>query len=653
MEIMLEAETVRINVGKIVFNLFNKVHALAEKVVFSDTHDLEVTKAQFPQGQDFIERMMMTQVPSGRKRKFIVGFYLRTKLSLADIKRGIGYSWLHDQNIFLRAQSMPFDHGLDVFLIGYWIKEHPSFMNFKESTNDVLRHWNEVFDVLGPDDDKEPIDEHQATIKELQHYLTSNSILVNGKLNIPVSLERNLVKVVSETKQPFEVFATNVYVPRDYKDAAMKLNDLALAQASTTTILPFALQKHEPEIFHSQMTQHAKYLHTHRNISIDGIDSHDFEFSYNTFEISNHNEPKPEANILFGPNTISLKKLLATHPLIYRIHTRPDEKLNISVEGKNFGAVAKWLDHILPAFTDYFPTRILPPNSGLYLSGTASRQTDATSKYSHLSRFSTGDTDQSFDASTISTKSARSNTWNSNRLPCEVLVDHIADFPPLQRPLSTVHEDDEHPTAATAQRTVSHPTQLRHQTRYQLSLLQRPQPRSGRGGPGSTQLNTRSYATAVTTPTPGNFHQDENHSYTDDHLSVSIANSEAAMNARMDKLEATFEAVFVRLTNSIQQANSNPSITTTTDQSVHSASSDTSTFLTKAEATAQYDRTENKMNGLQNTLDTLINSFQAYIGRQSTEPFSDPASDSPPRKIRNRDQFSPADSPMEEGVSED
>jgi hypothetical protein len=85
MEIMLEAETLRINMGKIVFNLFNKVHALAHNIVFSEAHIHEMTKTKFLQWQEFIERMMMTQAPSGKKRKFIAGFFLRTTLILADI----------------------------------------------------------------------------------------------------------------------------------------------------------------------------------------------------------------------------------------------------------------------------------------------------------------------------------------------------------------------------------------------------------------------------------------------------------------------------------------------------------------------------------------------------------------------------------------
>jgi hypothetical protein len=653
MELMLEVDTLRINVGKITFGLFNRVQALGD-IVFSDTHGKEITKDNFPQGQDFIERMMMTQVPSGRKKKIIVGFFISSKLSLADIKRGIGYNWLQDQHIYLRSQNMSFDHGVDLFLIGYWIKEHPSFMNLIESPAVIMDHWNEMFDIIGHSDDgNEAPNQEQADIKEFFKQLTASKILVAGKLNIPVSLERNLVKVEgNDPHKPFEAFAINVYVPREYKDVAQKLNDFALAQSSHTTILPFALQKHEPMIFYDQMTQHAEYLHTHRNMVIDGVDDDNYEFTYNTESITLTDAHHPTQSITYDQNTISLKKLLQTNPLIYRVYPRDDGKLNISVEGKHFGEVARWLDNVLATFTEYLPARIPPTNSGPYSATSGSQKTDTTSKYSNLSRF-TKSTDHSFDASTISSKSARTAHWNSTRYPTEVLLDHISEFPALVRPLSTVHEEDEHPTVA-----------------HTRSFF----PSAARGGPGrgtgrsSSSLSPRSYSATVSqTPT-------SRVSTTEDDLSDSLSRNEAAITARMENIESVvqaintnfsrFEDALLRLTRSIQQQDNQPT-NTTTDHSVTSASSD-KTYMTRADATTQYELThakmdrvhaaqEAQMNGLQNTLDALILKLMAIADKaDATKPIGDNV-DSPPRKIRNRDQFIPADSPMEleEGAGED
>jgi hypothetical protein len=681
MELMLEADTLRINVGKIMFGLFNKVHALGT-VTFLDTHRKEITKDNFPHGQDFIERMMMTQVPSGRKKKIIVGFFISSKLSLADIKRGIGYNWLHEQNIYLRSQNMLFDHGIDLFLIGYWIKEHPSFMNLAESPAAVMEHWNEMFDIIGHEDDigKEEPSKEEADIKELFNHLTSNKILVNGKLNIPVSLERNLVKVEgSDIRKPFEAFAINVYVPREFREIATKMNDYALSQPSSTTILPFALQKHEPAIFHDQMTQHAKYLHTHRNMVIDGVDAHNYELTYNTELIHTTDEQNPDKSITHEPNSISLKKLLTSNPLLYRIYTRDDEKLNISVEGENFGIVARWLDHILASFTAYRPMRIPPTNSTSYSTTSGSKKTDATSKYSHLSRFSTG-TDHSFDASTLSSKSARTATWNSSRYPTEVLVDHISEFPALVRPLSTVHEEDEHPTAHA--RSVSSPHMLQRQAGYHTFNPQNmPRTGGGRGAgvQGSPHSAPRSYLAAVSqTLTRDYFPLESQGGRDEDLLSESISKSEAAMTARLDKIEAfnqqfaatintnfaKFEEALVRLTTTIHIGSQ--STTTTTDHSVNSSTTSDHTYMTRADATSQYERThakmdkvhaaqEEQMNGLQNTLDALILKLVAIAATSDNGHSPDTTVASPPRKIRIKDHFNPADSPMdiEEGASAD
>jgi hypothetical protein len=106
-------------------------------------------------------------------------------------------------------------------------------------------------------------------------------------------------------------------------------------------------------------------MHNHRNISIDEIDNQDYEFTCNTAAITEHNNKHPETNTLFESNSISLMKRLMTQPLIYRIYPRTDGKLNISVESKHFREEANWIDHVLDAFTDYCPLRILPTNSGL------------------------------------------------------------------------------------------------------------------------------------------------------------------------------------------------------------------------------------------------------------------------------------------------
>jgi hypothetical protein len=79
MEIMMEAGTPKVHVGQIVFDLFNRAQSNGE-VTFIDTAGVTMTKAEFPKGQTFIERFMISQVPTGSRKKGLVGLGRRNVL---------------------------------------------------------------------------------------------------------------------------------------------------------------------------------------------------------------------------------------------------------------------------------------------------------------------------------------------------------------------------------------------------------------------------------------------------------------------------------------------------------------------------------------------------------------------------------------------
>jgi hypothetical protein len=275
---------------------------------------------------------------------------------------------------------MPFEHGIDVFLIGYLIKEHPFYMDLEASTDVVLSHWRDTFDILGPDDEQHE-EEHQE-VKEMYDFLQQHDLISESKLSIPISLEQNQVKVNGhEDLKQFDTSVICVYVPREFKDVALKLNDLALTSISTTTILPFALQKLEPGIFHKQMTQHASYMHRHRNIVINEVEAEHFEFTQNTEPINIINIKNPEKSTIYTAHSITLKKLLTGNTEIYRVYPQTNSnKLNISVEGPQYGNVSQWIETALTSFTNYYPQL----KKSIHTS--ANRNTDDTSQYFRTAR---------------------------------------------------------------------------------------------------------------------------------------------------------------------------------------------------------------------------------------------------------------------------
>jgi hypothetical protein len=658
MEIMLEAATPSMNVGRVMFDLFNKAQSNGP-VIFFDTDDVEITKDEFPKGKAFSERFMMQQVPTGAQKKVVMGFSMTSKFGLAAIKGAIGYSWLQQNRVYLRVQNMSFDAGVDVFLIGYLIKEHPHCMDLEESSDIVLEHWNEIFDIIGPDrDGNEPTDTEYTDLKEFHDYLQSNKLLKDGKVTIPISLERNFVKVLGHgSLKPFETFAVHVYVPREFKEIATKLNDLALASATTTTILPFALYKLEPQIFHDQMTQHASYLHKHRNIAITDVDDEAYEYTYNeepiTTTIKNTETEKPETITLHESRTITLHKLLRSNLDIYRVYLRKDDQLYLSVDSSNFTSVNRWLEQILPKFP-YFPQLRKPLRStSTTSSGSAPRastNTEFTSKYSYLNRFNTA-SDNNFDASTISSKNTKPNAWTMHRPPAELILDHDKEFPELL-PRSHTPTAIQIPSENNPSHGHPKPTSVNQSGSYARALSQTPQrgTQAGRGGGYGPSTSDSGYST----PTTANLSRDDR-SYDDASFSRSIAASEATFNAKLAKLEkdqadlktalnATMEGHFQKLEAALMRITATTS--TTTNQVPHQSNH---VFMTKSDAMLQHAETNEKMNAIQISneetnakMTSLQKSLDILLNRFSTMPSynPDPAPNeiiSPPRKLLRTD----------------
>jgi hypothetical protein len=57
------------------------------------------------------------------------------------IKLSIGFSWLVQQQIYLRIQRMPFKHGTDLFLLGYATMVNPMVANQTDVEEDICTKW--------------------------------------------------------------------------------------------------------------------------------------------------------------------------------------------------------------------------------------------------------------------------------------------------------------------------------------------------------------------------------------------------------------------------------------------------------------------------------------------------------------------------------
>jgi hypothetical protein len=70
-------------------------------VRFLDVNKVAFTAVTVPSGKEFVERLAVATVESGRTRKMVMGFYMESKLLMSDIKSAININWLAQQKIFL------------------------------------------------------------------------------------------------------------------------------------------------------------------------------------------------------------------------------------------------------------------------------------------------------------------------------------------------------------------------------------------------------------------------------------------------------------------------------------------------------------------------------------------------------------------------
>jgi hypothetical protein len=150
-------------------------------------------------------------------------------------------------------------------------------------------------------DDQEFLD----NLKKLQ----DAKLIVDDILQIPISVERTVVKVEKPGKKAFEVPVLQVYVPRRYRDAANYLNDRAILKTQMlTTLIPFSVAKNNSEAFYPHMVSHAKFLHDHRSITIKSVPPSDYSSGLSIKEVGT------------PMKKVTLKAALNSNKLISAIH---------------------------------------------------------------------------------------------------------------------------------------------------------------------------------------------------------------------------------------------------------------------------------------------------------------------------------------------
>jgi hypothetical protein len=133
-----------------------------------------------------------------------------SKATMQRIKLSIGFTRLTQQQIYLRIQQMPFKYGTDLFLMGYATMVHPLVANPSDVEDDICIKWYSPVDGLSAEHN--PQENDKMFLDNLER-LQEAKVIVNDVLQIPISVERTVLKVECQGKKSFEVTIYQVYFP--------------------------------------------------------------------------------------------------------------------------------------------------------------------------------------------------------------------------------------------------------------------------------------------------------------------------------------------------------------------------------------------------------------------------------------------------------
>ena len=128
MEVVAKSGTKNLDVGNLLHELMIRSNE-KETVEFQDVHGESFDTIHFPEANEFVTRLAVDKVETARSTKVTLGLYILSSAPMQHIKLSIGFSWLAQQQIYLRTQRMPFQHGTDLYLMGQMILVNPSVAN--------------------------------------------------------------------------------------------------------------------------------------------------------------------------------------------------------------------------------------------------------------------------------------------------------------------------------------------------------------------------------------------------------------------------------------------------------------------------------------------------------------------------------------------
>ena len=208
---------------------------------------------------DDFQRAFQVDSIEGKAPKVLLGSKLRSMTKLSDIKKKLMHTYLIPHGLFLREHVGGFTDGVKTYKYGFLKHDHPDHPDITRLNQRFARIISEAWSSLDKDEKNKWKKEHP------------NVLFGKNGIMLPINFSKERVTATSEGKEKLMTFALIVSTPTKYGPFFKLLLDTAVMAKKIMNLIPFALNRENPDGYYNIMTRQENFIENHRNIPINNI----------------------------------------------------------------------------------------------------------------------------------------------------------------------------------------------------------------------------------------------------------------------------------------------------------------------------------------------------------------------------------------------
>jgi hypothetical protein len=288
------------------------------------------------------------------------------------------HTYLIPRNLFLREHVGGFANGVKSYSYGFLKGDHPDHPDISVLNQRFARHLSDSWKKLDKDDRK----------KWRQEF--PNLFFGPSGIMLPLTFTKERIVTKFEDKEKLGTNALMVSTPAKYGKIMKALLDIAVFNKKINNLIPFALNRENPEGYYYLVAEQARFIENHRNIPIMNI-------------------PLDAVNKT-GNKGQKLLDILNGNAAIQRVAYDPKQnKYHVSTVAAKYREVHQWITSVLQENCFSYEPYTRPMKYG--------NGTTKSTSYSAIFQDAVSIANTTYDASTI--KTTQSNAWK-NRPPLNI-----------------------------------------------------------------------------------------------------------------------------------------------------------------------------------------------------------------------------------------